>query len=50
MVVGNYPSVFSHGCGQQLPEIFPNLARHIADLTEIKPQLLIIYLLDYTGF
>ncbi len=35
--------------GQQLPEIFPNLARH-ADLTEIKPQLLIIYLLDYTGF
>ncbi len=35
--------------GQELPEIFPNLDRPIADLTEIKPQLLIIYLLDSTG-
>ncbi len=34
--------------GQQMPEIFHNLDRPIADLTEIKPQLLISYFLDDT--
>ena len=35
--------------GQEMPEIFHNLERPIADLTEIQPQLLMIYLLDSPG-